>query len=203
MKNKLGCGIAGIIGIGLIALLVLAIISGVGYYNKFVGLDENVGEAWSAVETAYQARADKVKGLEAIVKGAADFEQETLIGVTEARAKASSMTLQVDNLTQENIAKYQALQNNMTGALSRLLATFERYPDLKAVAAFRDFQTQYEGMENRIQTERNRYNEVAKEFNVATKSFPGIVFARILGFAEKGYFTADEGAENAPDISFE
>lgn len=173
------------------------------YYNTFVGLNEGVGEAWGAVETAYQARADKVKGLEAIVKGAADFEQETLIGVTEARAKASSMTLQVDDLTEENIAKYQALQNNMTGALSRLLATFERYPDLKAVAAFRDFQTQYEGIENRIQTERNRYNSKAKEYNVVVKKIPAKLFASLFGFEEKGYFSANEGAENAPDISFE
>jgi LemA protein len=186
-----------------IAGLAILVLLGGYYYNTFVGLNEGVGEAWGAVETAYQARADKVKGLEAIVKGAADFEQETLIGVTEARAKASRMTLQVDELTEDNIAKYQELQNNMTGALSRLLATFERYPDLKAVAAFRDFQTQYEGMENRIQTERNRFNSKAKEYNVVVKKFPAMMFAKIFGFDEKGYFSANEGAENAPDISFE
>ena len=199
--KKLGCGV---IGIGaVIGLILLAVAFIVPYYNGLVTLNENVGEKWSAVETAYQARADKTKNLVEIVKAAGDYEQETLIGVTEARAKASSMTLQVDNLTPENIAKYQQLQTNMTGALSRLLATFERYPDLKAVAAYRDFQAQYEGMENRISTERLRYNEAAKEFNTKVKQFPGVFLAPMLGFEEKGYFESDEGTENAPDISFE
>jgi len=189
-----------VIGIGALIVIGFWMMS---QYNGFVSLDENTGESWGAVEAAYQARADKTKNLLEIVKGAGNYEQETLIGVTKARAEASSMNLTVENLTPENIAKYQQLQNNMGGALSRLLATFERYPDLKAVKGYQDFQSQYEGMENRIETARLRFNDTVKPYNVKVKKVPGKFVAAIFGFDEKGYFKSDAGSENAPDISFE
>lgn len=185
--------------VGVIALLAFW---GMRFYNGTIGLDEDVKKQWSNVENAYQLRADKTQNLVAIVKGAADFEQETLTGVIEARAKATSVNVTADNLTPENIRAFEEAQQQFTGALSRLMVTVERYPELKAVQGFRDFQAQYEGMENRIGVERRKYNEVAREYNTRIKRFPGNLLAGMFGFSEKGYFEAREGTDQAPQIAF-
>ena len=182
--------------IGMIALWAMS------FYNGSVGMNEDVTKQWSNVENAYQLRADKTKNLVEIVKGAANFEQETLTGVIEARAKATSVTIDPTNLTPEKIKEFQAAQDQFSGALSRLMVTVERYPELKAVKGFQDFQVQYEGMENRIGVERRKYNDVARDFNTRIKRFPGNMLAGVFGFTEKGYFEAQEGTENAPDIKF-
>ena len=188
-----------IIGLGAIALIALWAMN---FYNGSVGLNEDVSKQWSNVENAYQLRADKTKNLVEIVKGAADFEKETLTQVVEARAKATSVTINPGDLSPERIAAFQQAQDQFTGALSRLMVTVERYPELKAVKGFQDFQVQYEGMENRIGVERKKYNDVARDFNTRIKRFPGNMLAGMFGFSEKGYFEAKEGTENAPDISF-
>lgn len=184
---------------GLIALVAFWAI---GFQRSGTGLNEKVAEQWGNVENAYQLRADKTKNLVEIVKGAADFEKSTLTAVIEARAKATSIQLKVDDLTPEKIAQFEEAQSKLSGALSRLLVAVEQYPNLKATDAFRDLQAQYEGMENRIGTERRKFNEVAREFNTKIKQFPGNLLAGMFGFTEKGYFKAQPGTENAPDISF-
>jgi LemA protein len=187
------------IGLGAIALIAFWLM---GFYNGTVGLNEDVAKQWSNVENAYQLRADKTKNLVEIVKGAADFEKETLTQVVEARAKATSVNITPGDLSPEKIKEFQAAQDQFSGALSRLMVTVERYPELKAVKGFQDFQVQYEGMENRIGVERGRYNDVARNYNTRIKRFPGNIFAGMFGFGEKGYFEAQAGTENAPDISF-
>jgi LemA protein len=184
---------------GLIALVAMWAI---GFQRSTTGLNEGVGEQWSNVENAYQLRSDKTKNLVEIVKGAADFEKSTLTAVIEARAKATSIQLKVDDLTPEKIAEFEKAQSQLSGSLSRLLVAVEQYPNLKATDAFRDLQAQYEGMENRIGVERRKFNEVARVFNTKIKQFPGSLLAGTFGFSEKGYFKAQEGADKAPDISF-
>jgi LemA protein len=191
--------------IGLIitlAVVGLLVLWGITFYNGTIGLNEDVKKQWSNVENAYQLRADKTQNLVAIVKGAADFEQETLTGVIEARAKATSVSLNADQLTPENLQAFEQAQQQFTGALSRLMVTVERYPELKAVKGFQDFQVQYEGMENRIGVERRKYNDVAREFNNRIKRFPGNLLAGTFGFTEKGYFESREGTDVAPEIAF-
>ncbi|MBL7945601.1 MAG: LemA family protein [Flavobacteriales bacterium] len=195
MRKNLGL----IIGLGAIALIALWAMN---FYNGSIGLNEDVTKQWSNVENAYQLRADKTKNLVEIVKGAADFEKETLTQVVEARAKATSVNITPGDLSPEKIKAFQEAQDQFSGALSRLMVTVERYPELKAVKGFQDFQTQYEGMENRIGVERKKYNDVARDFNTRIKRFPGNLLAGMFGFSEKGYFEAQEGTENAPDISF-
>ncbi len=187
------------IGLGAIAIIGFW---AMGFYNGSIGLNEDVTKQWSNVENAYQLRADKTKNLVEIVKGAADFEKETLTGVIEARAKATSVNITPGDLSPENIKAFQDAQDQFSGALSRLMVTVERYPDLKAVQGFRDFQAQYEGMENRIGVERRKYNDVARDFNTRIKTFPGNMLAGMFGFKEKGYFESQKGTENAPDIKF-
>lgn len=172
-------------------------------YNGLVTKSENVENAWGGVQTAYQARADKVKNLMAIVKGAADFEKETLTEVVEARAKATSINIDPSNITPEKLQEFEAAQSQLTGALSRLLVTVERYPELKAVESFQNFQAQYEGIENRIKKARDDFNSTVKDYNLKTKKFPGTLVASMFGFEAKPYFEAQEGSENAPDISFD
>ncbi len=195
MRKNLGL----IIGLGALALIALWAMN---FYNGSIGLNEDVTKQWSNVENAYQLRADKTKNLVEIVKGAADFEKETLTQVVEARAKATSVNITSGDLSPEKIKAFQEAQDQFSGALSRLMVTVERYPELKAVKGFQDFQTQYEGMENRIGVERKKYNDVARDFNTRIKRFPGNLLAGMFGFSEKGYFEAQEGTENAPDISF-
>ncbi len=198
---------------GLVILLVVlaALIGGAfliagwagSFYNSVVTLDEQVKGQWAQVENAYQLRADKTKNLLEIVKGAANFEQETLTQVIEARSKATSIQLNADDLSPEKLAAFQQAQDQFSGALSRLMVTIERYPELKAVDAFRDFQAQYEGMENRIGVERRKFNDEARAYNTRIRKFPGNLLAGFFGFQAKGYFEAKEGADEAPDISFE
>jgi LemA protein len=189
----------------IITLAVIALLAfwGIGFYNGTIGLSEQVEKQWGDVLVRYQERADKTKNLLEIVKGAADFEQETLIGVIEARSKATSVNLTADQLTPENLQAFEEAQAQFTGALSRLMVTVERYPELKAVQGFQDFQAQYEGMENRISVERRKFNDVVREYNTRIKRFPGNLLAGTFGFTERGYFKAEEGTEKAPDISFE
>ena len=183
-----------------LALILILFMHGCSTYNSMVKKDEGVIGQWQQVEVAYQARMDKTKNLLEIVKGAADFEKSTLMEVVEARSKATSIQLSVDDLTEENIAKFQKAQDALGSSLGRLMAIAENYPQLKAVDAFRDFQAQYEGMENRISTERRRFNESAQDFNTTIRRFPSNIYAGLFGFEKKAYFKASEGAEEAPDI---
>jgi LemA protein len=183
-----------------LGLLLILVFHGCSTYNSFVKKEEGVTAQWQQVEVAYQARMDKSKNLLEIVKGAADFEKKTLMEVIEARSKATSIQLSVDDLTEENIAKFQKAQDALGSSLGRLMAIAESYPQLQAVGAFRDFQAQYEGMENRIATERRRFNETAQDFNTNIRRFPGNIYAGIFGFEKKAYFKSSEGAEKAPDL---
>ena len=191
-----------IVPLVLVGIVVLIGFWAMSFQRSTTGLNEGVAEQAANVENAYQLRADKTKNLVEIVKGAADFEKTTLTDVIEARSKASSIQLNTDDLTPEKIAEFEAAQAKFSGALSRLMVTVEQYPNLKATDAFRDLQAQYEGMENRIGVERRKFNEVARTFNTKIKQFPGNMLAGMFGFSEKGYFKAQEGTENAPDISF-
>lgn len=190
---------------GLIAVVVILLIFGFvgcGKYNGLVGKDEVVKESWAKVESQYQRRADLIPNLVSTVKGAADFEKSTLTGVIEARAKATSTTISADQLTPENIAKFQGAQDQLSGALSRLLVSVERYPELKANQNFLELQAQLEGTENRITVARNDFNAVVKVYNQEVRTFPTNLFAGIFGFAQKGYFTATAGSEKAPTVQF-
>lgn len=188
----------------LLGVLVLWVISS---YNGLVKLEEPISTAWANVETEYQSRADKVQVISKIVKNAANFERKTLTDVIEARSKATSINLDVNDLTPENMAKFEAAQSQLTGALSRLMVTVERYPELKATDAFRDFQAQYEGIENRIAKARRDYNETILPYNIGRKKFPKNLIAKAFGFDEKEEFKSNEGAENVNadeiDLGFE
>lgn len=193
-------GLIALLAIG--GLIVVLIMWATGLYNGIVTKDEAATGQWANVESAYQRRADLIPNIVATVKGYADFEKETLTAVIEARAKATSTTIDANNLSPEELAKFQAAQDGVSSALSRLLVTVERYPDLKANQGFLKLQDQLEGTENRINVERNRFNELVKEFNVAIKRFPGKFFNMFFGFEEKGYFKAAAGSENAPKVEF-
>ncbi|HLW40341.1 MAG TPA: LemA family protein [Brumimicrobium sp.] len=169
-------------------------------YNSIVQAEQAVERQWAQVENAYQSRMDKTKNLLAIVEKAAEFEQETLNQVIEARAKATSVQVNASDLTAENIQAFQNAQDQFGASLSRLLVTLERYPELKATDAYRDFQTQYEGMENRISTERNRFNQEVESFNNNIVVFPKSTIASLFGITKKEYFKSVEGADIAPDI---
>lgn len=189
----------------LIVLVALLLILGVGAcstYNKMVTLEEGVEQSWGEVETQYQRRADLIPNLVNTVKGYAAHESSTFEKVTEARAKATSITLNVDDLTEENLAKYQQAQNELSSALKSLLAVSEAYPDLKASQNFEDLQAQLEGTENRIATARGRYTEKVKDYNITIRRFPATVFAGMFGFSPKPQFKADEGAQSAPKVEF-
>lgn len=189
----------------LIVLVALLLILGVGAcstYNKMVTLEEGVEQSWGEVETQYQRRADLIPNLVNTVKGYAAHESSTFEKVTEARAKATSITLNVDDLTEENLAKYQQAQNELSSALKSLLAVSEAYPDLKASQNFEDLQAQLEGTENRIATARGRYTEKVKDYNITIRRFPATIFAGMFGFSPKPQFKADEGAQNAPKVEF-
>ena len=197
MKKKLGT--VGIIVI-LVALLVMWVIS---LYNGLVQKDEAVASAWSQVENVYQRRADLIPNLVSTVKGAADFERTTLQEVVEARASATQVKLSADELTEANVAKFQAAQDALSASLGRLLVSVERYPNLKATDNFKAFQEQLEGTENRIAVERKKYNEKVEEYNNTIRRFPSNIFASMFHFEKKGYFTAKEGADEAPEVDFD
>lgn len=199
---KKGCLIWLIIG-GFVLLIVLGILSwGTKVYNNMVSLQEGVTSQWGNVETQYQRRADLIPNFVNTVKGAAEFEQETLTRVIEARAKATQVTIDPTNMTAENMQQYQAAQGEVSSALSRLMVVVEKYPDIKATQNFRDLQVELEGTENRISVERRKFNEVAQSFNTYIKRFPQNLLAGMFGFAAKPYFESMEGAEIAPQVQF-
>src|SRR5450432_2563966 len=203
MGKKIGCGILG--GILLVAIVIGVSISGT--YNSLVQLDQATQAQWAQVQNAYQRRADLVPNLVATVKGAANFEKDTMTAVTEARAKVgqvtSQATAQVVN-DPEALKRFQQAQDGLSSALSRLLVVSEKYPDLKATQGFRDLQVQLEGTENRISVERMRFNEMAQAFNTARNRFPTVLIAGMFGsrFAEKAYFHAQAGASTPPQVKF-
>lgn len=186
----------------VIVVLALVIVWGISCYNGLVKADEGVKTAWSQVENVYQRRADLIPNLVATVKGYATHESETLEGVVAARAKATQMTVNVDELSEENIAKFQQAQGELGAALGRLMAISEAYPDLKANQNFSELQAQLEGTENRIAVERKNYNETARNYNTSIRVFPKNIIASVFGFTAKGYFEASEGAGTAPKVEF-
>ena len=171
-------------------------------YNSLVTSDENAQSAWSQVENVYQRRADLIPNLVATVKGYAAHESETLENVGAALAKATQVTIDPANLSADEIAKYNEAQGELGNALGRLLLIQENYPDLKANQNFRDLQAQLEGPENRIATERMKFNQAVKDYNTLIRRFPNNIFASMFGFGKKGYFEANSGAENAPKVEF-
>ncbi|NLA24497.1 MAG: LemA family protein [Bacteroidales bacterium] len=175
---------------------------GVRIYNTMVEKDEGVKKQWSHVETAYQRRYDLIDNLVNTVKGYADFEKSTLTEVIEARAKASSIEINADDLSEENIAKYQEAQSELSGTLSRLMVVVEQYPDLKANEQFTALQDELKNTENMIQAARMAYNEVVKDFNAYVRKFPKNIFAKMFGFKPYGYFQADEEAAKRVEVKF-
>ena len=193
----------------LIPLIIIALIV-YGIYNRAVGFNNTAVEyeataktAWSNVESSYQRRNDLIGNLVKTVQGAADFERNTLTEVIEARAKATSVTIDPTNITPENLAAFQQAQSGLSGALSKLLVTVERYPELKANQNFLDLQNQLEGTENRINVARDRFNESVNIYDIFTKKFPNSVLAGWFGFDEMARYKANAGSENAPDIDFD
>ncbi len=192
----------------LIPILIFAVVGifvytkAVGTYNQFVQTEEQINGQWAEVQTQYQRRADLIPNLVNTVKGYAEFEQETLTGVIEARSKATSMTIDPTNLTPEKLAEFQQAQDQLSGALSRLLVTVEKYPDLKANQNFLELQAQLEGTENRIAVARRNFNESVVTYNANIRTFPNNIFAGWYGFETKGTFQASAGAENAPTVQF-
>ena len=173
-----------------------------GRYNTMVGLQETISKEWGQVESQYQRRADLIPNLVNTVKGYANFEQETLTKVIEARASATQVKVDPSNITPEQLQQYQQAQNNVSSALGRLLVVAEAYPDLKANQNFLDLQAQLEGTENRIAVARNRFNDVVRPYNEYVRRFPNNLLAGMYGFTPKGYFEAAEGADKAPTVQF-
>lgn len=171
-------------------------------YNSLVEQQQSVDQSWAEVENQYQRRADLIPNLVNTVKGYATHESETFERVTEARAKATSITIQADELTEENLERFQQAQNELSGALKSLLAVSEAYPDLKANENFKDLQVQLEGTENRVSTARSNYTEAVRDYNTAIKKFPTNIYASWFGFAPKPQFKAEAGAERAPEVKF-
>ena len=189
--------------IGGIVVFVLLI---VGWYirtgNKIVRLDEGVAEKWAQVENVYQRRADLIPNLVATVKGYAEHESSTLTDVIEARSKATSVTVDPENLNSSSLRQFEEAQGNLSSALSRLMVVIERYPDLKANQNFSELQAQLEGTENRIAVERRNFNDAAREYNTYIRQFPASIVANSRGFEKKAYFEAQAGSEKAPEVKF-
>ncbi len=185
----------------IIAIIVgLILIWGIGAYNGFVKKQEAMTTAWGQVENVYQRRADLVPNLVALVKNYAEYEQGTLIAVTEARAKkAAATTVDIENYTESDLKDFQAAQDELGSSLNRLIVSVENYPDLKANEEYLTLQAQLAGCENRILTERQRFNEAAKAYNQSIRKFPGNLIAKLFGFEKRPYFEADEGAEVVPE----
>ena len=195
MKKLLPWIVVAIVGFGLYSW-------GKGFNNTAVGYEADAKTKWANVESAYQRRADLIPNLVATVKGYAEHERETLEGVVQARAQATQTTLSADDLTPENLAQFREAQQGLSGALSRLLVTVERYPDLKADQQFKELMTQLEGTENRINVERNRYNETVNIYDIHIKEFPGKLLAGLFGFEEMPRYKSAPGSENAPKVEF-
>jgi LemA protein len=200
-KAGLGCAVALVVAAVAIGILTA------GSYNALVGLNEKVNAQWGQVESAYQRRLDLIPNLVETVKGAAAFEKDTFTAVAEARSQAASVKVggaEGGGLDPAAVQRFQQAQDGLSSALSRLMVVVERYPELKATDAFRDLQSQLEGTENRINVERMRFNDTARDFNTRRNSFPTVLIAGFFGsrFAEKGYFEAAAGAEQAPKVKF-
>jgi LemA protein len=187
-----------LVGIGLLLWFIFG-----GAYNTMVTKQENTRQKWSQVETQYQRRNDLYSSVVSTIQGSANFERGTLKDVIEARAKATSIQVDPDELSPEQIQQFQQAQNQYNSAFSRLLVTVEQYPQLQTTQAFRDFQAQQEGTENRINKARNDFNEAVQDYNTTIKRFPRNVIAGMFGFREKGYFTSAEGTDKVPEIKFE
>jgi LemA protein len=195
MKKFLPWIVVAIIGLGLYSW-------GKAFNNTAVGFEADAKTEWAKVESSYQRRADLIPNLVATVKGYAEHERETLEGVINARAQATQTTLSADDLTAENMAQFQQAQQGLSGALSRLLVTVERYPDLKADTSFLELQSQLEGTENRINVARDRYNDVVNIYDKHIKEFPGKLLAGLFGFEEMPRYKSAPGSENAPKVEF-
>ncbi|MBW7839077.1 MAG: LemA family protein [Chitinophagaceae bacterium] len=185
----------------ILGLVVILGFWGCGAYNGLVTADQEVKTKWSNVETNYQRRMDLYNSVIKTIEASANFEKSTLTEVLEARSKATQVTVNTDDPA--SLEKFQNAQAGLSGAFGRLLAVAEAYPDLKTTTAFRDFQTQIEGTENRINVARQDYNNSVKQYNLNVKTFPKNIFAGIFGFREKGFYEADKGSEKAPDINFD
>ncbi|MEQ8360244.1 MAG: LemA family protein [Cytophagales bacterium] len=188
-----------IIGV-IVLVLIIAYSSIKGTYNSMVGKDESVSAQWANVETQYQRRLDLIPNLVNTVKGFAEQEKDVLVGVTEARANASSIKIDPSNAA--DLQKFQAAQGQLNSALSRLLVTVERYPDIKSNQNFLELQAQLEGTENRISVERKRFNEAVRDYNTYIRQFPNNIYAGFFDFDKRPMFEADEGAESAPKVEF-
>jgi LemA protein len=190
-----------VIVIVVLGIIVYSLTAGVN--NTAVEYEEGVMKNWADVENAYQRRSDLIPNLVNTVKGSADFERGTLTDVIEARAQATSVNVDAGNLDPQQIQQFQQAQGGLSNALSRLLVSVERYPDIKSNQNFLQLQSQLEGTENRISVARNRYNEAVRQYNTYIRKFPNNIFAGMFGFERKPAFEAEEGAENAPDVEFD
>jgi len=200
MNNK-GCFGIGTVGLVVIGFFVLIGLWGASKYNTLVTENNEVLSKWSNVETVYQKRANLIPNLQNTVKSYAKFEQETLTKVIEARSKATQVTIDPTNMTEEDLAKFQKAQGELTGALGRLMVVAEQYPELKADQQYINFQREYTAIENSIRTETVYYNDAVKKFNNHVESFPTNIFVAFFSkFKEKPYFKADEGASKAPEV---
>lgn len=188
--------------LAVVAVVAVVVMWCAGKYNGLVQAEESVSAQWGMVENAYQRRLDLIPNLVQTVKGYAQHEEKTLTEVIEARAKATSVTVDPTNITPEALAEYQSAQNGLSSALGRLLVVNESYPELKADQMFIELQAQLEGTENRIKLERDNYNKLAQEYNTQMRQFPTNIVAKLLGFSQKAYFKADEAAAKAPEVSF-
>ncbi|NQY29121.1 MAG: LemA family protein [Flavobacteriaceae bacterium] len=203
MKKGVIVGL-GCLGISIVGVAILAFVI-IGYafkfHNNVIDLDENIGEKWANVESAYQRRADLIPNLMKVAERYAEHEQETFIKVIEARSKATSIQIDPSNITPQQLQQFQQAQSGLTSALSRLLAVFERYPELKANENYKELMNELERTENRINVERNRFNEEVKPYNKYIKKIPNNLFANYYNFSEKAYFKSENGSEKAPDIN--
>jgi len=194
---------------GLIILGVIVLVLFIGYmmvkgsYNTMVSQDEGVKSAWADVEAAYQRRSDLIPNLVSTVKGYANFEKETLTQVIEARSKATSVNIDANNLSPEAMQQFQSAQDGLSSALSRLLVTVERYPDLKANQNFMALQQELTNTENKIGFERKKFSKKVELYNGTVRKFPNVIFANMFGFSQKGYFKSEAGAEKATEVNFD
>jgi LemA protein len=199
---KRGCLISLVVA-GVLVVIIIGIVSwGTGIYNNMVTMNESVTSQWGNVETQYQRRSDLIPNFVNTVKGAADFEQTTLTQVIEARARATSVTIDPANMTEANMQQFQQAQGEVSSALSRLMVVVEKYPELRATQNFRDLQIELEGTENRIAVERRKFNDVARTYNTYIRRFPQRFLSGLFGFESKPYFEATEGSERAPVVEF-
>jgi LemA protein len=189
----------------IVALVFVVLASGCNGYNRLNGLNQSVDKSWADVQNVYQRRADLIPNLVKTVEGAANFEKSTLTEVTQARQQVNNIKIDPNAAPNDPaaLAKFQQMQDGLSSALSRLLVVAERYPDIKATAGFRDLQTQLEGTENRISVERGRFNEAAQAYNTAVNAMPARLYAGAFGFHPKPYFTAREGSDVPPPVSFD